>query len=217
MQQILVRIGIIVMGFIYIFLIPSEPTIVKLIFKVIPIALIIYYAYIQSQPHKTLTHNLVIIGLLFSIVADGSIIYSFIAGLIFFFIAHVFYIGAFARQFQFSILRASSIIPLILVSIWIGNGLINGLQQNKEEDLLIPVLLYIIIIMTMCWLAIMTKNIWATIGSILFVISDSILAWNKFVTPITNEEALVMITYYAAQLFIAHSLRTLVQKKERTI
>src|SRR5699024_8466026 len=92
-QQILVRIGIIVMGFIYIFLIPSEPTIIKLIFKVIPIALIIYYAYIQSQPHNTLTHNLVIIGLLFSIVADGSIIYSFIAGLIFFFIAHVFYIG----------------------------------------------------------------------------------------------------------------------------
>ncbi len=43
-QQILVRIGIIVMGLLYIFLIPSDPTVVKLIFKVIPIALIIYYA-----------------------------------------------------------------------------------------------------------------------------------------------------------------------------
>lgn len=40
------------------------------------------------------------------------------------------------------------------------------------------------------------------LGAIFFVISDSVLAWNMFVDPITNEHFIIMGTYVAAQYFL---------------
>ena len=40
------------------------------------------------------------------------------------------------------------------------------------------------------------------IGALLFVASDYILAWNKFVSPIAAEKYLIMVPYYLAQIFI---------------
>jgi len=42
-----------------------------------------------------------------------------------------------------------------------------------------------------------------TVGAILFYISDSILALNKFIKPIPNAQLGVMVTYYSAQYCIA--------------
>ncbi|MDQ6597861.1 lysoplasmalogenase family protein [Bacillus salipaludis] len=59
----------------------------------------------------------------------------------------------------------------------------------------------------MCWTGFLSQNIWAIIGSILFVLSDSILSWNLFVSEIPYSDILIMTTYYTAQFLIAHSLR----------
>lgn len=146
----IVRLSIVLMGLLYIFIIPDTPLLMKLLFKIIPIMLIIYYAFIQAPENRNLTHIFIFIGLGFSMIADGSIIYSFIAGLIFFFIAHLFYIGAFIKQYHFSPLRTLSLVLLIIVSIFIGNSLIDGLQESGETALMIPVILYIAVIISMC-------------------------------------------------------------------
>ncbi|MFP3472641.1 lysoplasmalogenase family protein, partial [Micrococcus sp. SIMBA_144] len=54
--------------------------------------------------------------------------------------------------------------------------------------------------------AIMTGNKWAISGSLLFVLSDSILSWNMFVAAIPYSDVLIMSTYYSAQFLIAGSL-----------
>jgi hypothetical protein len=43
------------------------------------------------------------------------------------------------------------------------------------------------------------------IGALSFVISDSLLAYNRFAHPIAGAKYGVMITYYTAQLLIAAS------------
>lgn len=58
----------------------------------------------------------------------------------------------------------------------------------------------------MAWVAILTGNRWAAAGSLLFVASDTVLAWNMFVEAVPYSGVLIMTTYYGAQLLIARSL-----------
>lgn len=208
----LLRMIILIMGIIYIFVIPNNPMEVKLLFKIIPMLLIIYYGLQRLPIERHLTHYLILFGLGFSMIGDGTL-HWFIIGLSAFLIGHLFYIGAFLRQFQWSWQRMLSIIPLLLFGLFIGYRLVESLRLDANDTLIIPVIIYILAIMTMCWLATMTNNIWAIIGSVLFVISDSILAWNKFVSVIDFADVLIMVTYYAAQFFIAHCLTTIVNTR----
>jgi alkenylglycerophosphocholine/alkenylglycerophosphoethanolamine hydrolase len=41
------------------------------------------------------------------------------------------------------------------------------------------------------------------LGAASFFISDSILAWNKFVTPLSRASFKVMVTYHLGQILIA--------------
>jgi uncharacterized membrane protein YhhN len=43
------------------------------------------------------------------------------------------------------------------------------------------------------------------IGAVTFMISDSVLAVNRFARPFAGAHAVVMVTYYAAQMLIARS------------
>src|SRR5699024_4676287 len=90
------------------------------VFKIIPMVLIIYYACRQVPQHREMTHSLLLIGLGFSMVGDGTL-HWFIVGLSAFLIGHLCYIGAFWKQFQFSWQRATSLIPLLIFSAMIGS------------------------------------------------------------------------------------------------
>ena len=76
--------------------------------------------------------------------------------------------------------------------------------RNIHGVLQVGVLAYIILIITMLILAWMQQNRYYAIGAWLFVLSDSVLAWNKFVSHIEGASYLIMIPYYLAQwtLFI---------------
>ena len=198
---------IFVFGILYIFFIPEVPVGVMIVFKLIPMALIIYYAFLQIPYLNKRIHTLIFLGLLFSIAGDGSIIISFVGGLSAFLIAHIFYIFGFLRASRFTITRVSFIIILLPYSIWIGYRIIPSLIAGNMEYLIIPVIIYITAIAIMGITAMLTGNLFAIAGSILFIISDSVLAWNEFIAPISNSRLLIMGTYYTAQFLIASSLR----------
>lgn len=61
---------------------------------------------------------------------------------------------------------------------------------------------YTILLSLMCWTASLQGNKYLTIGAFLFLISDLILAWNKFTSPIPSARYLIMIPYYAGQIGI---------------
>ncbi len=215
MKNYLLPVVILTTSILYIFAIPAEPEWFKLLFKLIPMWLIIYYALSQLKKMSGIVrshHHMIIAGLFFCMLGDGLLRW-FTVGLTAFLIGHLFYLWSFRSNWCYSKGRFSSIIPLTLFAIFMGWMLVHALVQSNNNGLIIPVLIYIAVISLMVWMAIMTGNKWATAGSVLFAISDSILSWNMFVSSIHLSHLLIMGTYYTAQFCIAASLRSLGQRK----
>ncbi|MCH1626011.1 lysoplasmalogenase [Ferdinandcohnia quinoae] len=205
MKRLSLPLLIFVSSVLYIFIIPDEPLLFKLTFKLIPMWLIITYAFIHYRENRSFTSKMIVTGLIFCMFGDG-LLHWFLIGLSAFLLGHIFYIIAFFKEWHFSLIRVLSIIPIGFYAIFIGNRLTSSLIEGGNITLLIPVIAYLIIISIMAWSAIMTNNRWAIMGSILFVISDSILAWNRFVSDVPYSAILIMTTYYTAQFFIAKSI-----------
>ena len=73
---------------------------------------------------------------------------------------------------------------------------------------------YILLILSMCLLAWRQKNPYYALGAWLFVLSDTVLAWNKFVSHIEGACYLIMIRYYLGKwmLFILSAKSTSIGK-----
>ncbi|WP_240548516.1 lysoplasmalogenase [Paenibacillus lignilyticus] len=194
------------MSLSYIFIIPPEPEGLKLVFKLIPMALIITYAYLLCPASRQQKHSLLLLGLLFSMCGDGLMKW-FVAGLSAFLIGHLFYTASFIRRMRFSWPRAMTFIPIAIYAGYMSIQLVHALQDSGQSGLIAPVLLYVTVISAMAWTAILTGNGYAVIGSLLFLASDSLLSWNMFVSDISHSDIWIMATYYAAQFFIANSLK----------
>jgi len=198
------------MGIVYIFFTPDDPVGFKILMKLIPMALIILFAFTE-KPLFSRTYKRIIIGGLFvGMIADG-VIYWFLPGLITFFIGHVIYIFAFrhvAKKSMPSWVAAPLLLYGVGMAIWIA-----GSQFSTGKTALgIAITAYIGVILAMGWMAIRTRMKLTIIGALLFMFSDSVLAIDRFVYDIPYRDALVMVTYYAAQVFIAASIGSRVVK-----
>ena len=206
MQRYIIPIAILLSSLLFIFVIPTENYWMRLTFKILPMILIIVYAFSQKSFVSEGYKIIVLIGLIFCTLGDAFIISSFIFGLGSFLIGHLFYIGAFTRVWHFSWAKCITIIPIAVYALFFGSKLITSLSQDENTALIIPVIIYICAIALMGWTAIMTGNKFAMIGSILFIISDTILSWDMFVSEVPYGSELIMLTYYSAQFLIASSI-----------
>ena len=75
-------------------------------------------------------------------------------------------------------------------------------------DLLIPVVAYFLAISAMACTAALHRytGLMLFAGAFIFVVSDSIIALNKFVMPFDGARHAIMLTYYAAQGLIVKSV-----------
>ncbi len=164
--------------------------------------------------HNTNGRKKIIPALFFSFLGDVFLLFEyrnplfFIVGLIGFLVTHLFYISWFR---QLSISRKSLIKDhpyLILVIITYTASLLYLLMPGLRE-LKIPVILYAIIISIMLYMSFcisysiskFTRYL-ILAGTISFVISDSLLALNKFYKPFSFAAPIVMFTYCLAQYYI---------------
>ncbi|MBP1972191.1 lysoplasmalogenase [Cohnella thailandensis] len=192
-------------GLLYIFAIPSDPEPVKLLFKLIPMALIIGYACLLAPARERRERKLLLLGLFFCMIGDGTLRW-FTVGLSAFLIGHLFYIGCFLHRRRITRAKLLALAPLLAYAVYIASRLVRALLDSDEKDLIAPVLLYVAAIFFMSVAAIMNGNRYAIAGSLLFLASDSILSWNMFVSEVRYSGPLIMLTYYAAQWLITSSL-----------
>lgn len=141
-------------------------------------------------------------GLAFSALGDALLGYSpglFVAGLVAFLVAHIVYAATFARMWRNPRIGVGAI-AVVLYSVCLGAWLIPA-----AGPLALPVAVYVLAITAMVVSAITARfpNPWVAIGSVLFLISDSVLAVNRFRFPVPFEAWIVLSTYYAGQLLIA--------------
>ena len=161
----------------------------------------------------------ILLGMAFSCVGDIALMLpfdAFVPGLIAFLLAHLCYIVAFRAGFRAG---RDLLIAAALLAVFAGINLA-GLWPLLPSDLRIPVVVYVVVLALMATLALArawtnnaatpsapTSARWAAIGAVLFVISDSVLAWDRFGGGLPAATLCVLSTYYAAQYCIARSVR----------
>jgi uncharacterized membrane protein YhhN len=153
---------------------------------------------------------LILLGLLFSIVGDIFLMLKsnqFTKGLLSFLIAHLFYLTAIIvdSNFQFSL--------LLFVIVFIYFISISLIIFPKSGSKKLYVLIYTLVISILLWQSFERMEILGTdatkllaFGNLLFTISDSVLAYNKFVRKFSTAQLVILSTYFAAQTLIALSV-----------
>src|SRR5688572_23911289 len=169
----------------------------------------IYYFY-----HVEHRSTVVWLSIFFSFAGDVLLMFEaqqsnfFILGLAAFLIAHIFYILAYRQHQDESAENSLKGIQKIRFSFPIvlaGTGLIVVLYPSLGP-LRIPVMIYALVLIVMVLNSVFrygrtsSQSFWLVfMGSILFMLSDSLLAINKFLKPIAAAGFWIMSTYILAQ------------------
>ena len=156
------------------------------------------------------TKKFMVLALGFSLLGDVLLMFVnnsphfFTGGLIAFLLAHIFYILVFKEK------RNPSKKPVIfLILLFVYAGILYTFLKDGLNAMRIPVIIYMLVILTMSLSAFLRQGkvnsasyylVFA--GAVLFMISDSILALNKFYQPLQGSNISIMATYAVAQLCI---------------
>lgn len=202
--------AIFLFSILYIFFIPPEPQLFKIIMKLVPMLLIILLAIKTPVRLSHTFKKFLLLGLFICMIAD-AVIYWFLPGLLTFFVGHLVYIFAFHRLSRKPMSKLVGFLLLLygcIMAFWLA-----GTQLKADQTVLaFAIIAYIIVILIMGWTAIQTRLPLVIFGALLFIFSDSILAIDWFVQPIEFRDALVMFTYYGAQFLFALSIGSRVGK-----
>jgi uncharacterized membrane protein YhhN len=179
------------------------------IFKPLTMVFIIGVALLGVSDLKSY-RNLILAALCCSLAGDVFLMLpsdQFVPGLLSFLLAHLFYIAAFRTQ------------PSGMLSTWFGvacvayGGLMLWLLFPYLGEMKLPVLIYLVVVLVMAWQALCRwaasrnrRALLAALGAVLFVVSDSMIAINRFYGRFSLADVLIMATYFAAQWLIAMSV-----------
>ena len=129
----------------------------------------------------------------------------FVQGLASFLIAHVFFIALFRQGIDWFPSKLALVCALVY-----GALMLTVLWPYLATGLKAPVAAYVVVITLMGAQAFGRASVlktwharWVAVGALLFMASDSLLAWDKFVAPIPLGQLWVLGTYFSAQLLIA--------------
>jgi len=179
------------------------------VFKPLTTALIVLVALQGENVSAGAYGPLVVAGLVCSLAGDVFLMLPrdrFVAGLVSFLFAHLFYIVAFASDGGRDLSAWAGAALLVYGAVMLR------LLWSRLGSLRAPVLVYVGVILLMAWLAL---GRWlgagpaggglAAAGAVLFAASDSALAWNRFMGEFRGAQAVILGTYFPAQLLIALS------------
>lgn len=178
--------------------------------KPLATALIIAVAAAATAPVPAAYKWFILAGLVFSLLGDIALMFPdkwFQAGLVAFLAAQVLYILAFKPQ------PGHPVSPLTFLPFVLYGLLMFFLLAPHLGPLKVPVFVYIAAITLMAGFAAAryvdrggTKPLLAFAGAMLFLVSDSVLAYDRFARKIPGARVLVLGTYFPAQLLIALSV-----------
>jgi uncharacterized membrane protein YhhN len=172
------------------------------------------YLLTQTKPVASNLKAWIFIALFFSWVGDMFLMLEernsvfFLLGLSDFLIAQVFYIIFFHNIRMREYIRGNALLLLLAIVYY---GILISILSPFLGDLILPVRIYGVVLSFMLMLAmhaIFSKHkkagLWMMLGAVLFVTSDSLLAFNKFYATFNYAGIIIMLTYGLAQLFITH-------------
>ena len=167
-----------------------------------------FLTYSQTFPAW---RHLVTMALVFSWAGDVFLISAdwFVAGLAAFLVAHVFYIAAYQKTGA----GDGNLQPLVVLLFTLYGGFLLWFIYPGLHAMKAPVIAYALVLLGMGVWAFKRKRGTSVTsfrlvaaGAVLFVLSDSLIAVNRFATAIPAERILVMSVYLTAQYLIVQGL-----------
>lgn len=154
------------------------------------------------------------LALLFSVIGDymGSC-GQFIGQMGFFAAAHVMYVTYFVKRYYEKVerdrklsVKAKGYLAMVCFCTigLLATSIFKIAPMAQENIIRTGVIIYTIVICCMLVMALLQRSSLFALGAILFVFSDFILAWNKFVEAIPHSGYMILVPYFLAQwlLFI---------------
>jgi len=185
---------------LFIGLLPLEPYLGNFVIKAIPVISLAVLTFIAVSGSRG---KLLFASLLFCAAADIALELAggkyFVAGLGLFLIAHILFIITFSKDFKFQKSKIPVIILLVVYSLMMAFVLTPSLKEMA-----IPVYVYMTALTLVGIFAALrsVKNDFTLYGAIAFIVSDSVLAVNKFMFSFVAANYIIMITYYASLFLI---------------
>jgi uncharacterized membrane protein YhhN len=146
-------------------------------------------------------------GLVLSLVGDVALRWpyqGFLPGLVAFLIAHLCYLRAFTRRHRLAAPPQPFIVYFLLGALLLGL-----MWTELPVTMRWPVLAYAVCLIGMAaqaaalWRAGQARGDVLALGGGLFVVSDALLAVNRFIAPVPLASLAILGTYWAAQWCIA--------------
>ena len=187
----------------------DQPSLSHAVLKCLPILALIDFVHDQNiNPGRVLYQQGVQLGLTFSCIGDALLIWDhhFVPGMIAFALAHICYIKAIGFKRPVDWFKGAVFLVLSTAAMFLFYPGLRGI--------LVPaVFIYNAIICTMGWSACATidkemsrSQLYARIGSLLFIASDLVIGVDKFVLLVPRARFVIMSTYYMSQCLIALSV-----------
>ncbi len=172
--------------------------------KATPIILLAIYTLLRLRKSGII----LAIGLALSACGDvaGDVPWGgFIHQIAFFLMAQIAYLVAFYQDARWIKGRLVLIVPLMAWMFYIA-GRLTASRELHDPALAVAVGIYLAAITGMAMAAILRRADWWWVvgtGALLFVFSDSVIAWRRFIGEWSNSGSVVMWSYYLAQFLIA--------------
>ncbi len=130
----------------------------------------------------------------------------FIPGLVSFLLGHVAFVIGFCAHGQRAGWALLGVMVVTLALAPVAPRLLSAIARGPERQMALPVAIYMVVISAMSITAVGSGPLVAMLGAWLFMVSDTTLAWNRFVKPRPASGVVVMVTYFAAQLLLFFAL-----------
>lgn len=174
--------------------------------KLVPVLLALDWLRVAGAPG--LYRRWIGVGLALSLVGDALLALPadrFVAGLVAFLLAHLAYVVGYGQRSR------APAWPWLMVATGAVAGFLWLLDRHGDlGPMRVPVFVYATVIGAMLWRAGSLARRdragrWALAGALLFVASDMVLAWNRFVAPDPTLRYVNILLYWAGQWGIAAS------------
>lgn len=181
------------------------------VFKPLTTLLLLVIALRAAAPVSPRYRAAIVVGMALSLAGDVFLMLPgpyFLHGLVAFLLAHCAYLVALTAEVRL----AARTRPFVAVAL-VAAGLLAVLWSGVPPAMRLAVVAYVALLGAMTAQSVARHQVlrrrdswFAAVGGLLFMSSDTLLAFNRFHTPLPLSPLWVLGTYYGAQWLIARSI-----------
>jgi len=162
------------------------------------------------NPADVTERSLFVLALTFGLLSDVFLMLPqdlFLAGLGAALVEHLAYIAGFrTRDLHVGLLVVAAAVALLSAAAIYPP--IHRALRREQPRLVVPVIAYLAVFVVMVASAGGTGSLVALAGALLFLYSDAILAWNRFVRPLPYGRLVNIVPYHLGEALLVLSLLT---------